>query len=158
MRRLAAVGITTREACGNVVRNVTAAHLRASAKERHSMSLLTRMPLPSSSWGTQIPRLRRKVKIAFSGCATSPCGLTTFHDIGLIAQIQEVDGALTRGFSYYVGGASARFPHRPNSSKSSCPEHELLPLSQAVCRVFARLGEKIMDPCTDEILGEQGWD
>ena len=48
MRRLAAVGITTREACGNVVRNVTACPFAGSAKERHSMSLLTRMPLPSS--------------------------------------------------------------------------------------------------------------
>jgi sulfite reductase (ferredoxin) len=41
MRRLAAVGITTREACGNSVRNVTACHLAACARRRPSTSRRT---------------------------------------------------------------------------------------------------------------------
>ena len=143
MRRLAAVGITTREACGNVVRNVTACPFAGVCQGEafdvspyaHALTFFLMGHPDTQDFG-------RKVKIAFSGCATSPCGLTTFHDIGLIAQIQEIDGTLTRGFSYYVGGGLGSVPSQAKLLEEFVPEHELLPLSQAVCRVFARLGEK----------------
>src|SRR6266550_5362050 len=71
MRRLAAAEITTREACGNSVRNVTA-YARALAK------FLLGHP-DCQSFG-------RKFKPAFSGCAQHACGLTGLHDLGLIAK------------------------------------------------------------------------
>ena len=84
----------------------------------------------------------RKVKIAFSGCKHEACGLTNFHDIGCIARLREVDGRVERGFEYYVGGGLGSVPHMAQLIADFLPEAELLPLTQAVSRVFARLGEK----------------
>src|SRR5690606_35860105 len=80
----------------------------------------------------------RKFKIAFSGCAHEACGLTTIHDLGFIAK-KEGD---RRGFEVYVGGGLGAVPYPAQLLETFVPEEELLPLSQAVCRVFARLGEK----------------
>ena len=49
---------------------------------------------------------------------------------------------MTRGFAYYVGGGLGSVPSQAKLLEDFVPEYELLPLSQAVCRVFARLGEK----------------
>ena len=62
----------------------------------------------------------------------------TFHDLGCVAQIK--DGK--RGFRVVVGGGLGAVPVQAKVLSEFCPEEELLPLSQAVCRVFARLGEK----------------
>ena len=87
MRRLAAVGITTREACGNVVRNVTACPLAGICHEetfdttpyaKASAKFLMGHP-DTQDFG-------RKVKVAFSGCEQNPCGLVTMHDMGAIAK------------------------------------------------------------------------
>src|SRR5262249_8287156 len=51
-------------------------------------------------------------------------------------------GELRRGFQFYVGGGLGAVPHQAQLLEAFVPEEELLPLAQAVCRVFARLGEK----------------
>jgi sulfite reductase (ferredoxin) len=84
----------------------------------------------------------RKVKIAFSGCKDEPCALTNFHDIGGIAKTRMVDGQLKRGFEFYVGGGLGAVPQMAQLFDEFLPEEELLPISQAISRVFARLGEK----------------
>ena len=87
MRRLAAVGITTREACGNSVRNVTACpyagtcHTEAFDVTPYA-NALTFFLLGHDD--TQ--DFGRKFKIAFSGCKDEPCGLTNFHDLGLVGK------------------------------------------------------------------------
>src|SRR5690606_15227130 len=42
----------------------------------------------------------------------------------------------------YIGGGLGAVPHTAELFEEFIPEEELLPLSLAVCRVFARLGEK----------------
>ncbi len=84
----------------------------------------------------------RKFKVAFSGCKHEPCGLTSFHDIGAIAMTREIDGKVVRGFELYVGGGLGSVPQAAKLFEEFTPETELLPLSQAICRVFGRLGEK----------------
>src|SRR5436190_3062635 len=101
MRRLAAAGITTREACGNTVRNVTACPIAGVCREQafdvtpyaHATTYFLLGHDDTQDFG-------RKFKVAFSGCKTNPCGLITFHDIGCIAVMR--DGK--RGFEFYVGG------------------------------------------------------
>jgi sulfite reductase (ferredoxin) len=80
----------------------------------------------------------RKVKLAFSGCKTEACALVNFHDIGGIAKVR--DGK--RGFEFYVGGGLGSVPYPAALISEFLPEEELLPMSQAVARVFARLGER----------------
>ncbi len=86
LRLLAAVGLTSREACGDTVRNVAGCHLAGACPyevldispwAEATTDLFLRNPL------TQ--RLPRKFKINFSGCATD-CGQAMFNDIGVVAR------------------------------------------------------------------------
>src|SRR5690606_34936442 len=78
-----------------------------------------------------------------SGCKHNPCGLTNIHDLGLIAVArQQPDGSVKRGFEYYVGGGLGAVPYDAKLFDDFVEENEVLALTQAVCRVFARLGEK----------------
>ena len=87
MRRLAAVGITTREACGNSVRNVTACPLSGICREETFDTTPYAKACSRFLMGhPDTQDFGRKVKIAFSGCAQNPCGLVTMHDMGAIAK------------------------------------------------------------------------
>lgn len=143
MRRLAAVGITTREACGNSVRNVTACPLAGVCTTEtfdvtpyaNGLAFFLLGHPDTQDFG-------RKFKVAFSGCKDNPCGLTNFHDLGCIARTRVVDGKEVRGFEYYVGGGLGAVPYNAKLFDEFLPEEELLPMAQAISRVFARLGEK----------------
>jgi sulfite reductase (ferredoxin) len=143
MRRLAAVGITTREACGNSVRNVTACPLAGVCP----CEAFDTTPYAEASWRfllghRDVQDFGRKFKIAFSGCADGACGLVSMHDMGFIARTREVDGRIERGFEVQVGGGLGAVPHVAKVLDPFVPEDEILPLTQAVARVYARLGEK----------------
>jgi sulfite reductase (ferredoxin) len=143
MRRLAAVGITTREACGNSVRNITACPLVGVCSDESFDVTPYADALTFFLLGhPDIQGFGRKFKIAFSGCKDHACGLTNFHDGGLIAKTKVVDGKTVRGFEYYVGGGLGSVPYPAKLIDDFCSEEELLPLTQAVSRVFAKLGEK----------------
>jgi sulfite reductase (ferredoxin) len=143
MRRLASVGITTREACGNSVRNVTACPIAGVCRDEvFDVSPYARA-LTFYLLGHEAGQnMGRKFKVAFSGCSQHACGLTGFHDIGCIARVRASQGRLERGFAFYVGGGLGPVPQAAELLDPFVPEHELLPLSEAVCRVFARLGER----------------
>jgi sulfite reductase (ferredoxin) len=143
MRRLAEVGITTREACGNVVRNVCACPISGVCGDevfdttpyaRGMAYFLLRHP-DAQNFG-------RKFKIAFSGCEDHACGLAIMHDIGAIARVRENGGWPERGFKVYVGGGLGPLPHQAKLFSEFVPAGEMLPTAQAIARVFARLGEK----------------
>ena len=143
MRRLAAVGITTREACGNTVRNVTACPLAGVCRDetfdvtpyaRASMRFLLGHP-DAQDFG-------RKFKAAFSGCRQHACGLVNMHDFGAIAVTRETGGRVQRGFEVHVGGGLGAVPHEARLFDPFMAEEEILPTLQAIARVFARLGEK----------------
>ena len=143
MRRLAAVGITTREACGNSVRNVTACQFAGGC----STAAFDVTPYAKATTyyllgHKDIQDFGRKFKIAFSGCKPNPCGMAMFHDVGCIAVTKEIDGEIKRGFEFHVGGGLGAVPFQAQLLEEFVPEDELLPLCQAVCRVFSRLGER----------------
>ena len=143
MRRLAAVGITTREACGNSVRNVTACHLAGVCRtEAFDVTPYAEALMRFLLGHPDVQAFGRKFKPAFSGCEHEACGLVSMHDLGLIAKTRVEGGKLRRGFAFYVGGGLGAIPHQAQLVDDFVTEEELLPLSQAVCRVFARLGEK----------------
>ncbi|MBI2818150.1 MAG: nitrite/sulfite reductase [Acidobacteria bacterium] len=142
-RLLAEVGITTREACGNAVRNVTACTRSGVCHDepfdvtpyaRAAAYFMLRHP-DAQNFG-------RKFKIAFSGCSEHACGLALIHDIGAIAAVREENGKTKRGFQVYLGGGLGPIPHQAKLYSDFVPAEEMLPLVQAIGRVFARLGEK----------------
>ena len=139
MRRLAAVGITTREACGNVIRNVTCCPQAGVCQDEpfdvaphaHAMAYFMLRHPDAQNFG-------RKFKISFSGCESHACALGRMHDIGAVARVR--DGV--EGFQVLVGGGLGALPHQAKVYSEFLPASEMLPLAQAISRVFAKLGEK----------------
>ena len=145
MRRLAAAGITTREACGNSVRNVTACPYAGVCQDESFDVTPYAKALARFLMGhPDCQNFGRKFKPAFSGCSQHACGLTSLHDLGLIAKkrTNEAAGREEVGFEMYVGGGLGAVPYPAKLFESFIPAEELLPLAQAIARVFARLGEK----------------
>ncbi|HZP17800.1 MAG TPA: nitrite/sulfite reductase [Terriglobales bacterium] len=145
MRRLAAAGITTREACGNSVRNVTACpYAGVCTDETFDVTPYARALSRFLLGHPDCQNFGRKFKPAFSGCAQHACGLTGLHDLGLIARkrADEATGREELGFEMYVGGGLGAVPYQAKLFDSFVPSEELLPLAQAIARIFARYGEK----------------
>jgi sulfite reductase (ferredoxin) len=143
MRRLAAVGITTREACGNSIRNVTACPLAGVCRDEvFDVAPYAKATAKFMLGHPDAQGFGRKFKIAFSGCKEQACGLVNMHDLGGIAVKRIENGKEKRGFELYVGGGLGAVPHNAKLLDAFLPEEELLPITQAIARVFARLGEK----------------
>jgi sulfite reductase (ferredoxin) len=138
-RRLAATGITTREACGNTVRNVTGCPLAGVCRtETFDVTPYAKACAKFLLGHKDTQNFGRKFKIAFSGCVEQACGLAMMHDIGAVAKVKNGK----RGFEFYVGGGLGSVPNQAKLFDEFLPEEELLPMAQAMSRVFARLGEK----------------
>jgi sulfite reductase (NADPH) hemoprotein beta-component len=138
MRRLADAGLTTREACGNSVRNITACpYAGVSPDERFDVSpyaeALTRFLLRHRLSST----LPRKFKIAFEGCAEDHVA-TAINDLGFFA---ELGPAGERGFRALAGGGTAIMCKSGGLLHQFLPAAELLRVAEAVLRVFHRLGD-----------------
>ncbi|MBI4444839.1 MAG: nitrite/sulfite reductase [Acidobacteria bacterium] len=143
MRRLAAVGITTREACGNTVRNVTACPYAGVCRdEAFDVTPYARACAYFLLGHPDTQDFGRKFKVAFSGCEQHACGLVNLHDMGAVAVKRLENGKERRGFAFYVGGGLGAVPHSAKLFSEFLPEEELLPTAQAISRVFARMGEK----------------
>src|SRR5438309_8471104 len=113
MRRLAVVGITTREACGNSVRNVTACPLAGVCRtETFDVTPYAKATAFYLLGHPDTQDFGRKFKIAFSGCKHEACALVSMHDLGGIAATRVVDGKERRGFEVYVGGGLGAVPHQ----------------------------------------------
>lgn len=143
MRRLAAVGITTQEACGNSVRNITACTIAGVCHdEAFDVSPYADAMTQFLLGHDDVQDFGRKFKVAFSGCEDHACGLVKMHDLGLLAKNREINGEIKRGFVVFVGGGLGTVPQQAKVLADFVSEDKLLPLTQAVARVFARHGEK----------------
>ena len=138
MRALADTGLTTREACGNSVRNITACPYAGVAEGEifdvtpYSEAMtryFLRHPLSSS--------LPRKFKIAFEGCPEDHA-VAAIHDIGWRARM--VNGR--RGFRVTVGGGTAILVNTGALLYDFLPVEEMLDVAEAVIRVFHRYGDR----------------
>jgi sulfite reductase (NADPH) hemoprotein beta-component len=138
MRRLAEAGLTTREACGNSVRNITACPFAGvSADERFDVTPyaegLTRYLLRHRLSST----LPRKFKIAFEGCPDDHAAMA-IHDLAFHASIGP---DVTRGFRVLAGGGTAIMCRSAGVIHEFLPASDILRVAEAVLRVFHRLGD-----------------
>jgi sulfite reductase beta subunit-like hemoprotein len=139
MHLLADVGLTNREACYNTVRNVTVCPWAGIARDevfdvrpyaqRIAYAFL-RKDLTSN--------LPRKFKIAFDGCAGHDCIQGAINDIGLRAAVREG----RRGFRMIIGGGLGPLPMEAQLLHEFLPEEHLLPMCEAVIRVFNQHGNR----------------
>jgi len=143
MRRLGAANITTREACGNSVRNVTACpYAGVCPDEVFDVTPYSRALSKFLLGHPDTQNFGRKFKHSFSGCAQHACGLASMHDMGMVAVTRTENGKEKRGFEVCVGGGLGAVPYQAKLFDSFVPQEELLPLAQSIGRVFAALGEK----------------
>ena len=144
-RRLAAVGITTREACGNTVRNVTACPYAGVCRDRAVRRRALRARADVLPAG---PRrhagLRAQVQgrlLGLQGERLRPDQLPRHGRHRAHASGGRRDQARVRA------GDRGRRPRAPCRKHAQLfdeflPEEELLPIAQAMSRVFSRLGER----------------
>ncbi|MCX7734697.1 MAG: nitrite/sulfite reductase [bacterium] len=139
LRMLTKVGITTREACGNSVRNITASYLTGICPDEAFDVLpysvfcaryFLRHPLSSS--------LPRKFKMAFSECEEDH-GLSRMHDLGAIAQVRK-NGKTELGFKVYVGGGLGAVPMYAEEIADFVPADEFYLLVESILKVFHKYG------------------
>ena len=141
MRRLAEAGLTTREACGNSVRNITSCPYAGVARDEvfdvtpyaEAMTrYLLRHPLSSA--------LPRKFKIGFEGCRSEDHTATSINDLGWRAMMAP-DGSGRRGFRVQVAGGTAIMCRSGASLYEFLPASDILMVAEAVLRVFQRYGD-----------------
>jgi len=137
MRELAEQGLTTREACGNSVRNITGCPFAGTSETEvfdvtpyaEAMTrYFLRHPLAA--------KLPRKFKIAFEGC-TEDHALASIHDIGWRARV--VDGK--KGFRVTIAGGTSIMPVSGYLLYEFLPVGEMFNVAEAVLRVFHRFGD-----------------
>lgn len=138
LRHLAGFGLTSREACGNTVRNITTCpmagvcpreHVDVTAHHHAATERFLRHPL------TQ--HLPRKFKISFSGCE-SDCAQGMMHDVGVVAV--KHNGKF--GFKVLAGGGLGHKPHEAIVIEPFLEERDLLPCMEAVIALHHRYSDR----------------
>ncbi len=138
LNRLAKVGLTTREACANTVRNVTADPLAGVARDEvFDISPYAEAVARFCLRHPVCQNMARKFKIAFSG-SSEDRGLIPMHDLGALAEIRNVNGQSVRGFKVFVGGGLGASPKSAQLLEEFTPETELLKTVHAVLFVYNR--------------------
>ena len=138
MLRLADVGLTTREACGNTVRNMTACPMAGQCEKEHSdirpvlqetVAHFMRHPL------TQY--MPRKVKMSFSGCETD-CAMGMIHDVGVVQQNR--NGKI--GFKVMAGGGLGHKPRKAIEVESFVSKEKLTAVIETIITMHNRYSDR----------------
>lgn len=138
LRLLARANLTSREACANTVRNVTACPLAGVCPKEHTdvnqhlkQAVLHFMRHPITQ---QMPR---KFKMSFSGCETD-CAQGLLHDLAVIATKK----AGQNGFKILAGGGLGHKPRHAITVEEFIPERELIPAIEAIITVHHRYSDR----------------
>src|SRR5438067_4477685 len=136
---LADAGLTTREACGNAVRNVTTCpYAGASALEPFDSTPYAEAVTRHLLRGPLSASLPRKFKIAFGGCCGFDCVGASFNDIGLLARMREGKP----GFRVTLGGGLSTLRRTGILAHEFAPAEDVIDIAEAVVRVFHRTGDR----------------
>ncbi|MDA0999512.1 MAG: nitrite/sulfite reductase [bacterium] len=136
LRILGDSGLTTREACGNCVRNVTGCAYAGVCQNQ----LFDATPYAGAFARYFVRKpftqdMPRKFKVAFSSCEDD-CVVAGIHDIGFLPVIREVEGREVKGFKMLVGGGLATFARVAETLYEFVPVSDFLRVSEALIRVF----------------------
>jgi len=139
---LADVRLTTREACYNTVRNVTACPTAGlTHNEIFNINPYAQRLAYAFLHKKLTDAMPRKFKFALCGCAKD-CMLGAIHDIGARAVIREENGVQKRGFRLVVGGGLGPLPNEAAVLDEFVPEERLINRAEAVLRIFNKYGNR----------------
>lgn len=142
LHKLADVRMTTREACYNTVRNVTACPTAGLlADEVFDVTPYTQRIALAFLHKELTDNLPRKFKIALCGCAKD-CMAGGIHDVGLRAVVREENGVEKRGFRMVVGGGLGPLPCEAKLLDEFVPAEEIVGRIEAVIRLFNKHGNR----------------
>ena len=130
--------VTLREACGNVVRNVTASETAGiDIDEPFDVSPYADALYKFFLRNPICQEMGRKFKVSFSS-SDKDTGLSYLHDLGYIAKIKNG----VRGFKVMVAGGLGSQPRHAETLYEFLPSDKIIPLMEGVLRVFDRFGER----------------
>lgn len=142
LRMLGEVGLTTREACGNTVRNVVGCPLAGVTPDEPFY--VTPYLVAFARWFVRHPfsqRLPRKLKVSFESCAND-CTVTAIHDLAFVPRVQvDINGVTQRGFQMLTGGGTSIMARLAYTLYDFVPVEDYLRVSEAIIRVFDRTEE-----------------
>jgi len=140
-RGLTEVGLTSREACGNTVRNVMCSPLSGVCPaEKFDATPYALATARFFLRNPMVQNLPRKFKFNFTCCEKH--GMVRMVDVGLIPHTKEVDGTTQRGFKIFLGGGLGNKSFVGYQLEEFTPEEDLVYTSMAVLRIFDRLGDR----------------
>lgn len=139
LRQLEEAGMTTREACGNAVRAVVGSpRIGTLPEEPFAVDPYQEAVFRHFLRGPLSASLPRKFKIGFSSSDADRLAQSTIQDIGITAVV--VDGR--QGFRVVAAGALGSSPQAPVLVRACCAKPELIPLCEAILRVFHKHGDR----------------
>jgi sulfite reductase (ferredoxin) len=161
MRGLVEVGLTTREACGNTVRNVMCSHFAGvCSNEAFDSTPYAKAIARFLLRNPMCQNLPRKFKINFACCDTH--GLVKIADIGLVPAVKSTteNGETTRGFKIYLGGGLGAASFIGHLLEDFTPENRVLATCMATIRLFDRHGnrENMARNRMRYLVHEMGWE
>lgn len=143
LRKIMEVGLTSREACGNTVRNVSCSHY-SGISPNEVFDVIPYADLLSLYFlrNPVCQNLPRKFKIAFESSPKEDWAKIGIHDLGFVAQKKIEAGKEVRGFKVYVGGGLGATPFPAQLLEEFIPTELMLPTAEAVIRLWDRNGER----------------
>lgn len=144
MEKLSEVGLTTREACGNTVRNIIGAPLAGVSKsEMFDITPYARLLAKHLLRNKLNQLLPRKFKISFSGSIDESDGtIPWIQDIGYVAATKNENGKTHKGFRVYVGGGLGGQPRVADLFEEFLPAGLLIPTTEAILTIFNTYGNR----------------
>lgn len=141
-QRLHEVGITTRGACADSVRNVTACpHTGLLASEPFDVGPYAQLINDYFLFNPLNTTLPRKFKISFTNCGRD-CAQGPINDIGFYAHVRNEGGKRVEGFSVSVAGGLGSQPFLGIRIRDFIPAEDFLIVAEAIVRVWHRAGER----------------
>ena len=140
IRMIGEAGLSSREACGNTVRNVTGDPWAGVCEGE----LFDPTPYVGAFVRYFVRNevcqlLPRKFKVAFTA-TDEDRAITNIHDLGFVPRIREIDGKQVKGFEIRTGGGTSIMPRvgAPFWEFATVDDGEYLKVSEAVLRIFDR--------------------
>jgi sulfite reductase (ferredoxin) len=140
IRELGEAGLSSREGCGNTMRNVTADPWAGVAKDE--LFDLTPYAGAYVRYFVRHPTTQmmpRKVKTSFDASPRDRA-ISEIHDIAFRARTEEIDGQQVRGVQMLVGGGTSIMPRKAQVLYDfvTLDDGEYLKRTEAVMRIFDR--------------------
>ena len=137
LRLLGTVGLTSREACGNTVRNVVGSATAGVCVEE----VFDPTPYLAAyvRFGIRHPITQtfpRKFKTAFTGCDAHDHVAAAIQDLTYVSQVRVIDGVTQKGFKIFVAGGTSIMPRLAKPLYDFIPEEDYLRLALAMWTVF----------------------